>query len=94
MSSAARTSRKSERYPPEIRVNEGSESTWHGLLHYHVVHPEEEKSRKPNDLSDALELTARQSAPVYLRAREAQLTALPHGRACHVRRAAPGPHAG
>jgi len=41
--------------PHEIRVDEESKLTLHGLLQYYVKLPEKEKNRKLNDLLDALE---------------------------------------
>merc|ERR1712060_201980 len=41
--------------PHEIRVDEESKLTLHGLLQYYVTLSEKEKNRKLNDLLDALE---------------------------------------
>jgi len=41
--------------PHEIRVDEDSKLTLHGLLQYYVTLEEKEKNRKLNDLLDALE---------------------------------------
>ena len=57
--SATMTSKKSMQYPHEIRVDEESKLTLHGLLQYYVKLAEKVKNRKLNDLLDALELTSR-----------------------------------